>query len=507
MLSGIEINQNQTPADSGDNLTPSSFTYQTFNLPNNYKRVDVIPDITGVQICANISDADLFSLNLRFEIQEFGDWVLLEEGSIQQAPIPGQYAWVPIYFNSPIGIGTDQLTKLFRIGVQSDTPVWYSIPPPLVNQTTVNGGNLMFRLMANTADSGTDFLGDSYRSVAISSKVDSIDTSGVSTSSNFWLSKPNPSKFAVENIYFDISDGTKSTVVDRVLLDPITPGIFFNIYHSEEGDPGNNDQEWEQKLWKPTYQIFKADRRQEHALNTPITARYVKIEFTHLQAQSYQAGTFHQSIQYKKFPKWVIEYFTAQVDSTSNTDDFNIAQKVQVFYNSLSLAYNHVTNNLVSEPIKPVQDSDSVVNSVSDNIDQNTLNQINTSLKPFTNRPSERVKSFDSMLAAYVESVKDLAYPVEKVTRAIANVTQVSSLDRTALVIENNMPVMFFYITCRHTYRELLASFEEDRAYFAGVRELALIRDHYTSAHDSSLYVESLSDYSNVVRNDFLPET
>jgi hypothetical protein len=504
-LSGVEINQNQAPTDLGHYELPVTWTYQTFSLPNNFQRgTGVSPDLTGVQICAKINSSN-YIINISIEKNIFGDWETLDSGSVSQVHTEGDYVWVTAYFNDPIPVLADDLQREYRIGVQSDFPVWYSTPAPQTNWSKnfggVDEGQLLFRLLAHSADSGEDFLGNTYRSVVMRNGLGVVTTQANPAPNSFWLSKPNPSKFAVEALYFDISDIDKPNVVDRILIDPITPGVRFNIYHSSEGEPGVSEKDWEYKLWTPLKQNFIAQRRQEHALSEPITARYVKVEFTHLQPQFYQAGTFHQPLVYKKFPKWVLDYFTVE---DSAVDEVSIGKNVKVIFDNLDLAFRPRVSDLVENPEVPQITTSGP--KVSNTIEQQVIERINTSLHPYTQPPSTRVNSITNLLSTFVAATRDFAYPIEKIIRAKADVSQVSSLDRSALVVENQVPLMFFYLTCRHQYRELEATFEHDRAYFVGVRELALSREHYTEAFDSELYIENLSDFTNVMRNDFIPQ-
>ena len=62
---------------------------------------------------------------------------------------------------------------------------------------------------------------------------------------------------------------------------------------------------------------------------------------------------------------------------------------------------------------------------------------------------------------------------------------------------------MFFYLTCRHGYRTISGEFSHDRAYFAGVNEIAFTRENYTAAHDNTQYTEPGADLQNIERNDF----
>jgi hypothetical protein len=68
---------------------------------------------------------------------------------------------------------------------------------------------------------------------------------------------------------------------------------------------------------------------------------------------------------------------------------------------------------------------------------------------------------------------------------------------------ERGQSAMYFFITCRHKYRMLSAHFDNDKGYFAGVKEISFLRDKYTKAYDSPLYVEMAGDSQNSERNDF----
>ena len=81
----------------------------------------------------------------------------------------------------------------------------------------------------------------------------------------------------------------------------------------------------------------------------PINASYVKIEYSNLQAKSYNPGNFQLPITYKKFPIWVTEYFAAQIAQP----EF-VVNTVGVVNNSLNLAYKYYLNDLKEGPAEPV---------------------------------------------------------------------------------------------------------------------------------------------------------
>lgn len=505
LLSGIAQVQNLLSAS----VATTSMVYQTFRLPADYVRgEDDIPDITGLQLCFDTTDD--FSANIQLQINQFGDWVTLAEGSTTNSANPDEKEWIDIYFNNPIAVNQEWLTKQFRIGVQSDSAVWYATAFDNGETADVGtDGQLCYKLLAYTADEGEDFLSNRYRSVVRRSAVSNFDTVATDNTNAFWYSKPNPSKYAVESLYFDVRDSNHETsVVDRLLLDPITPGVYFNLYYTEEGDPGTDDASWEQKLWTPIYQIYKMERRTEHALPEPVKAKYMKVEFSHLQAQHYSPGTFAQAIQYKKHPKWVLDYFMARLNNEQVTEDPFVARRVRVVYDAMKLGYDYYLDDLQSNPTDPNSGSLTTFlndrTDASDQIDETTMQHVSTELRPYLLQPAARVKGLEYLVAEYAQDTIDQNYPVEKIIPARADTTQVSQLDRESLVVEANYPVMFFYVPSRHTYRVVEAPFANDRAYFVGIRELAFTREHYNVASDQSIYVENLADWQNVIRNDFL---
>lgn len=302
-----------------------------------------------------------------------------------------------------------------------------------------------------------------------------------------------------------------ATVIDRVLVDPITPGAHFSIYYTEEGDPGANESQWESKLWTRIPQTFRMERKETHVLPEPVKAKYLKIEFSHLQARHYAPGDFQQTIRYKKHPKWVLDYFLARVQ----TNNVFLAERVTVIYDALDLAYNYYLDDLGQEPESTIDVNNTALTQVSnflsdrtdvsDRIDPITLAQIDFNLEPYRQHPALRGYA-TTLLGDYArQTVDPLAdYSIEAARIAPVVSADVSSLNRDRVVVEQNYPVMFFYVTCRHAYREIEAKFSHDRAYFVGVRQIAFLRDNYMTAFDTTTYIEPNADTLNVERNEFI---
>jgi hypothetical protein len=303
----------------------------------------------------------------------------------------------------------------------------------------------------------------------------------------------------------------EAVVVDGVLLDPQTPNVAFNVYYSSDGEADENTttQEWDQKLWTRVPRTYVATQRQTYAFPSPIIAKYIKIEYSHLQPQAYNPGDFQKPVIYKKFPKWVASFFLNQLTSPAF-----IANQVNVAYDALQFAYSYYLDDLHQRPeapLAPTEENEERIKEffsqtdASNLVDSETLSKINLILNTFTEPPASLAK--DSLLGTQAKRVAQLQtnYPVElEPEQENRNTLAVSSLNRENIVIEESMPVMYFYLTCRHAYKELTATLEYNRAYFVGINEIAFIRNNYTSESDTEVYIESGGDTENLVINDFV---
>ena len=322
-----------------------------------------------------------------------------------------------------------------------------------------------------------------------------------------WTGDPHNST-SVEVIEGTLTD--EQVVIDNVLVDPVTTGVWFSIYHSSEGERPETEEEWENKLWTKVPGSFQALKRESHKLPAPIVTKYVKIEFTHLQAKSYNPGDFAKPVSYKKHPKWILDYFLVRIAAEKELNDRLAFGRVAVIYDALDLAYNYYLDDLRQEPEEPVQNDanfDSTLAFVdrrddkSDVIDASVLARINLSMAPYKDLPSVFTKD-NYLLGELMRTIAPDAanYPVEMGPTERADI---APLRNAEVVQESDYPVMFFYLTCRHKYREVTAPFSHDRAYFVGIREIAFTRERYAVEFDNDRYVEPAGDLFNIERNDF----
>lgn len=423
--------------------------------------------------------------------------------------------------------GSGQITYGVQQGI---TKIWYSDPNPLaVNDLkayTLDGVNpvldgsdevsFRFRILATAPDTDTDCFDNGYRTVVTTNPPDNLAADTDDLQDAFWLSKPNPSTLGVERLYFDISNGDDPSVIDHMLVDPVTPGVFFHVYYSNDPAPGSDLSSWDNLLWTRVDQTYQLRRRESFTFPAPLVAKYLKVEFTKLQPRYYAPGVLQEPLSYQKHPKWVFDYFLALYERL-RLNQHEFASDLTLTYDALNLAFNYFVDDLRQENVTPPIGVESAegVSQLTDflnresiitqnTIDPGTLSRIKTSFQPFLTNPFLSGRLGD-ILRTYAAPRNDLVnnYSTEQITRGVGDTSFVSSSDRELLVIDKQFPIMSFYLPCRHQYKISQAPFEHDRAYFVGLKELAFTREHYATRFDHPIYVESASDVENVEQNDF----
>jgi hypothetical protein len=241
----------------------------------------------------------------------------------------------------------------------------------------------------------------------------------------------------------------------------------------------------------------------------------MKIELTNPQAQSYNPGDLHQPVSYQQFPTWITNYFAAN----NPTPIAPVADIVNVQYDALSLAYQPFLNDLDQLPDSPVTIPDDIQNTLSNywnsgaasSIDAKTLGQIDI-INKFT-KPLGASVSQNTLGLIASGLVADPASGLLTVTEGsfqptpLSTLSSVSSYQRDSVLSEQTLPDMYFFLTCRHGYKESTASFDNNRGYIFGINDVAFMRNNYTVASDTPMYIETGGDDTNIEFNDFMIDT
>lgn len=405
--------------------------------------------------------------------------------------------WETLRLDDPATVSDTMLGSIYRILIA---------PVDGETEAAWPSSTLRYRILGATADSGTDVFGNIVRS-----NVNRNKTSNLLRDSAFWMSKANPSKFAIESLYFD---HLTEVTIDSVEVDPLTPGMLMSIYYSSEGDPAASPDEWDNKLWNRVPRTYRLTYKNRFALPQPISARYIKLEFTALPARPYNAGSFKQEVEYRKHPKWVLDYFLADIER-KRMDDL-VPTSVNVIHDAYALVFSYYMDE--QRPLAPgelgkVDDFQRFLerNDLINQVDMETLSRISYLISPIAGPNSSGRSSVlqDALSGLYrvkqdvfIES--DLSDVTEQVAAASSAImTEVSTLNREKLMEELRYPEMFFFVNCRHVYRKVRATFQEQRAYFAGIKNVRFIRDTYADNTSPLVYNEMFTDLTNIEINDF----
>lgn len=381
-------------------------------------------------------------------------------------------------------------------------------------------------------DTGTDILGNAYRTDVVQYVADNIIDNSTDT---LWQSQPNPSPFAVEALYFDLRINTvpgtmanldlagiddldtrsqadmesyraAAVIVDEVFIDPVTFGPSMTIYYSMDDTP-----EWDNKLWIPINRRYVLQKG-FMALPSPIFAKFMKLEFSNLSPLPYPIQEYPQfpQLEYRKFPTWVQNYFE---DLTINPTVSNFIDPVdRVSVDPLSLGFqipsDALTSGLDSRDANIVRSTDQEIRGfLSDttvSADQTPVEDQIQFNSPFMYQ-IDLITELDSSraLTRFVQAGES-GWNAETTPPTEPPPTVQSVPDLSEAYQEKTVPDMYFPYKCRHKYQTVRADRPGKIAYFVSIRDIGFYRRDYTAKFDEEYYVETFEDTAHFgTVNDF----
>lgn len=423
-----------------------------------------------------------------------------------------EYSWQPIalYFEA---VSTQKIKLKFARRLDN-------FPNPLdidfawsVDVRRVKLGHVIAQISDFIVDTGSDILGNSFRTTL---KEYSPSRSFDGQENTFWQSQANPSPFAVEALYFDISPTSDPVVIDEIYLDPVTSDCLLHIYYSTDTE----ETDWDNKLWAPIprhYLLTKGNIR----LPSPILTKYIKLEFTKLTSAPYNSIR-SQSIpptRYRLFPTWVDEY----IQQTRKTPpkpliDTEIFSSVTNNFTSIGIIQPSTTKLTPEIPITLLQ-------FIKDNVESSVLAEYQTWQNPDTANSNElildRIPEFypnDLFSRSLVETIKDKNFMTQIVigdtgeetfieenpllSKQLATIA--SANDRTLIEEEKTFPDMWFMRKSRHGYKIVESPRESQIAYYVAIREVKFYRRNQQAIHDDTNYYETFADTNNTLINTFV---
>lgn len=412
---------------------------------------------------------------------------------------------------------------------------------PIAFSIDVRGVRLMHTMPFASdfvADSGVDILGNIFRTGIITYDADNTADS----TNNYWQSQADPSRFAVEALYFDMRQGTvqgtmsyldtqftdeldtrsmsdvevylsNGQLIDEVYIDPITFGPDMRFYYSDDDTP-----DWDEKLWVPIRRQYIL-KRGFHALPQPTFVRYFKIEFSNLTSIPYEPVQYPEMppVEFRRYPLWVNNFFAnLKTDTTQDT----IVQTDMVTIDPLKFGFVKIDDTMVSnyEAVRTLQltSTDPEVATFIQNLitDTTVTTQSDTESEINFRSPimwqSDLIANLDSTraLTRVAQQPRDDLFDTgwnAELTLPITPIpVQASSNDLSQPLKEKTMPTMFFPRKCRHEYQIVRAPIDRKIAYVVGVKQVSFYRRDYTAPVDEPIYNETLDDTAHILQNDFI---
>ena len=387
-------------------------------------------------------------------------------------------------------------------------------------------------------DTGVDILGNEYRT-----DLEVFDAENVLDfdEDTFWQSQPNPSRFAVEYLYFDMREGWRvgtmgwcnsqvldssdeiegatmsdielkfldGVVIDEVYLDPVTFGPIMNIYYSLD-----DEADWDDKLWIPIPRQYTV-KRGFHSLPSPTFVKFVKLEFTNLAAAPYNTLDYPDTkpIEYLKFPSWVRNYFLNIYPVTpdgprtqENVEQITVNPTEIGFMNPkdrFSVAHKEMAQRPDSFEEANVEVKDFIDTTVSGVEITPTDSEIQFNPPTIFRGGLSRLIDTSRALGRWVSNFSELPWGEEIAPEPLPAPDMQSRHDMTEAHAALKYPAMYFPRAARHGYQIVEAIRPAKIAYFIALREISFHRRDFTVEFDEQFYAESLDDDDHVVVNEF----
>lgn len=389
------------------------------------------------------------------------------------------------------------------------------------------------------SDSGTDILGNSF--VTQLKTYDAAATLDTDNVYDYWQSQPNPSRFAVESLYYDLRigevTGTMSyldtkfmdeldgrsmsdmetyyengQVIDEIYVDPITTGPDMHFYYSYD-----DTADWDDKLWVPITHAYIL-KRGFHALPRPILVKYFKIEFSNLTAVPYEPILYPvlPDVTYRHYPTWVEDYFNS-IHKQVIPDEIRVVDTVPI--DPLTFGFVKVDDKFISnyeaQRATQLTDTSTEISEYINNVlNQPTVSQSEIESQIVFRSPimwqSDLIANLDPTraLSRVAQSPRneiiDTGFNAELSLPALPVPVEASSNDLSAAIDEKTHPTMYFPRLCRHAYKLLKAPLDSKIAYLVAVQNVGFYRRTYEAPVDDPEYIETLDDIANIEVNQFV---
>lgn len=353
--------------------------------------------------------------------------------------------------------------------------------------------SLVYRIITDTGNYGKDLLGNEYREGTRYNSADQAIDGKLYTN---WTCAPNPSQDGVEALYLDVrslvAGQYKSSVIDAIEVNTLTPGVKMNVYYSEQpmASPPDSLKDWENILWTPIRSSFKLNDKQTIDFPYPVFANWICLEFYNLQPYAFSVSNYPilPEVEYKEFPIWV---YNDNPEPVATNDQAVLQKEVFVDYTIPEVFAPKIENS-----------QDGVVRVYADTpetLDQNistkgfgeadptVLSKVSFSKNPFVTPSVKRVDTStllgNQVYSQYINNddvhyvYESQRYPRIVESRSVSNVN-----DRRVLARNSEIDLLFNRV-CAHQYAVKRGRFNK-KAYNVSISEINLLRKDYSVEFD-----------------------
>jgi hypothetical protein len=278
---------------------------------------------------------------------------------------------------------------------------------------------------------------------------------------------------------------------------------------------------WDYKLWNPINKNYRLQRGYLNLPN-PITAKYIKIEFSKLSPSPYE-GIYNPNLPeifFKAYPSWVVAYIN---DTYSQVTSLNQIKAETVNYNLINTGIQKPNTTLLSDPqpesilsyVKTLAKTD--ITQTAQTQYNNWLNYIGTAaIQTPVNQSSQfypntlykqdslfnTVQNPNPLSQSYLESNPGIAenYSQETSLNSLTVGPITARTDQT-IVAEKNYPDLWFPRICRHGYQVVQTPRTNQIAYNVAIQQIGFYKKDRSIPTNDSFYYETLSDISNADPN------
>jgi hypothetical protein len=396
-------------------------------------------------------------------------------------------------------------------------------------------------------DAGTDILGNSYRTDISVFDVENVIDDEPDGFPTIWQSQPNPSRHAVEALYFDLRSGWNvgtmaylerfrmgeldersmadlenyfedGVVIDEIFLDPVTIGPTFHIYYSLDTDP-----DWDEKTWIPIPKHYKLQKG-FHSFPAPTYVKFIKIEFSDLTGAPYSPieNPIMPQIQWRKFPNYIENYFNNLYIIKPNPNIKILEPFIErVTIDPLKFTFTREPDSFDSSSYElmrseGLKSKDAEVKTF---IDEFITGQVTSQSGLESQIDLRTTMLWQSDLIFNLDQSRSLSrFVVESTVSDITDTgwnAEIALPTYTAPLVQdvvpqafdrddNAKPTMWFPQKGPHTYDIELTDRIYKIAYFVAIRKVSFHRRDYNVGFDEPIYYETLDDDSHIELNDFV---